>query len=56
MPDQTSTYLGDSVYAEYDGVHVKLRLNHHLAYPVIFLDDHVMEALIEFYKSKTKTA
>jgi len=43
------TYLGDAVYAKYDGYHIKL-VTGSTTEPddVIYLDDQVLGALIEF--------
>lgn len=46
-------YLGDAVYASFDGYHIELRLNDHRSPPVVFLEPAVMDALINYY-FKTK--
>ena len=39
------TYLGDGLYASYDGYQIKLRASHG---PEVFLDDDVLRAFMEF--------
>jgi sulfur transfer complex TusBCD TusB component (DsrH family) len=51
VPD---TYLGDGVYASYDGYHIVLAVNHHNN-KVISLDDDVMEKLIKYHNEINKT-
>lgn len=46
-------YLGDGVYASFDGYHIVLAVNHH-ANRVVALEPDVMEALIEYYKQISK--
>jgi hypothetical protein len=41
-------YIGDGVYASYDGYHVKIAVNHHLNHVVAF-EPMVMELLIGYY-------
>ncbi len=41
-------YLGDGVYATYDGYQIELRLNDHREQPVIYLDPDVMKALVGY--------
>lgn len=42
-------YLGDGVYAEFDGYHILLRVNSHLN-PVAVLESEAMESLYMYYK------
>ena len=44
------TYLGDAVYAYFDGWGIELRLNHHESPCVVYLEPEVGQALIEFYR------
>ena len=45
------TYLGDAVYAKYDGYHIKLVVGSHTnPDAVIYLDDQVAESLVAFIK------
>jgi hypothetical protein len=43
-------YLGDSVYASFDGYHVWLHLNRHDAPPLIALELSVIRALLDYSK------
>jgi len=43
----TNRYLGDGVYASWDGYHVWLAVNEHTN-KVVALDDHVMAALVVY--------
>ena len=43
------TYIGDAVYASFDGFHVKLRTGDGNS-QVIYLDPEVFENLVEFEK------
>ena len=54
-PKQEFTYLGDGVYARYDGYGVMLHINDHLN-PTdrVFLDMDVLKALNNFFASATK--
>lgn len=46
-------YLGDAVYAYFDGYGVELKLNEHTSRCLIYMEPEVMQNLIEFWKSKT---
>jgi hypothetical protein len=41
-------YLGDAVYASFDGYHVELRVHDDRNPPAVFLDDVVCEALKQY--------
>lgn len=41
-------YLGDAVYAHFDGYGVELKLNDHRAECLIYLEPNVLENLIKF--------
>ena len=46
------TYIGDAVYAEWDGFYIILRTNSHLDTDCdqkIYLEDDVMKRLFQFY-------
>jgi hypothetical protein len=43
------TYLGDAVYAFYDGNGIELKLNHHASSCLIYLEPEVIEALGSFW-------
>jgi len=47
-------YLGDAVYGFFDGYGIELRLNHHENQCAVYLEPEVLQALIEFWKSKTE--
>ena len=52
---ETKCYLGDGVYAEYDGYHIVLKANDPInPTDTIYLDSHVAQALIEFHVNITK--
>ncbi len=54
MPQENVTYLGDGVYAEYDGLGVWLRTGDHrvtLCDEKIYLEPQVLEALSQFVKN-----
>lgn len=42
-------YLGDAVYATFDGYQISLRLNDHRNPPAVVLEPSVMDNLIQFY-------
>jgi hypothetical protein len=44
-PTQPATYLGDAVYASFDGYHIWLHLDDHRSRGLIALDPLVFEAL-----------
>ena len=47
------TYLGDGLYAVWDGYQMQLRANDFTnPTDVVYLDEYVMQALIEFYESQ----
>lgn len=47
--EKYSFYLGDGVYASFDGYHVKLAANHHENI-VIALEPEVIQTFIEYLK------
>jgi hypothetical protein len=49
---ENPVYLGDAVYAQYDGNGVELRLNRHDAPVAVYLEPEVLSALIAFWKEK----
>lgn len=48
-PPAAPVYLGDGVYASYDGYHIELRLSDAKSPPVIYLDPTVMKMLNIYY-------
>lgn len=46
--DKHHRYLGDGVYASFDGYHIWLRTGSHDAEPAIALEPAVIEALLEY--------
>lgn len=42
------TYLGDAVYASFDGYHIQLTLNDHRNPPMIAIEPQVYRALREY--------
>ena len=53
---QDTTYLGDAVYATFDGSRIELKLNDHRSPTLIYLEPEVMQALIDFWSSCTAPA
>jgi hypothetical protein len=53
MTEPEIIYLGDGVYAQFDGFHVCLIVNDHRNEPVVYLDPGVMEALNDQYRTWT---
>lgn len=51
---ENTIYLGDAVYARFDGCGIELRLNDHRSECAVYLEPEVMQALIDFWKAKTK--
>jgi len=47
------TYLGDGVYASFDGYHVNLAVNHHENH-VVALEPDVIKNLEEYFKKIRK--
>jgi len=47
MKNSNHVYLGDGVYASFDGYHIKLAVNHHENHAVA-LDPDVMDNLIAY--------
>ena len=46
--DNFASYLGDGVYATDDGHQIELRLDHHEAPVVVYIDEEVWKALIHY--------
>ena len=42
------SYLGDAVYASFDGYHVLLHVNHHENPPAVALEPEVIKALVKY--------
>jgi len=51
-----TVYLGDAVYAHYDGYGIELRLNSHENSFAVYLEPEVTQSLIEFWNSSRKGA
>ncbi len=51
MSEKPNVYLGDGVYATFDGWMIAVKCNCMSEPNTIFLEPQVMERLIEFYKS-----
>lgn len=52
-PPSNSTYIGDAVFAEYDGFGIWLRTGHHRDERCthrIYLEPKVLDNLVRFYK------
>lgn len=47
-------YLGDGVYASFDGYQVWLHVNHHDAPPCVALEPAVIDALCRYYMRMSK--
>jgi hypothetical protein len=55
MGNNNSIYLGDGVYASYDGYHINLAVNHHTN-NVVALDPEVFKALIDYNNMLIRTS
>lgn len=44
-------YLGDGVYASFDGFYIRLHVNSHEAEPCVAIEPDVMRALEDYAKS-----
>lgn len=51
--DKFDRYIGDGVYASFDGYHVNLAVNNHDNI-VVYLDPHVITALIKYFDDVKK--
>jgi len=49
-------YLGDGVYASWDGSQVQLKLNDHRSQPLIFMDGEIIQNLLDFHNGKIDEA
>lgn len=47
-------YLGDGVYASFDGYQVWLHVGHHTNHPVVALEAEVVAALVEYNRDIRK--
>jgi hypothetical protein len=47
-------YLGDGVYAYFDGAGIELRLNHHASPCLLYLEPEILNALQSFWTLATK--
>lgn len=47
-PDVRPVYLGDGLYAGFDGFHITLHLGDHRSPPVAFLEREVFDSLVKF--------
>ena len=54
MADNQATYLGDGVYASFDGFQIWLHLGAHTNPPLIALEPSVLKALND-YNTRIKT-
>jgi hypothetical protein len=48
-------YLGDGVYASWDGYHIVLTTENIETTNTIYLDSFVIKALIEYYRKRNET-
>lgn len=48
-------YLGDAVYAYFDGYGVELRLNDHRSQCAVYLEPDVLQNLINFWTAQQQT-
>lgn len=51
MVDEKIQYIGDGVYAGFDGYHITIRVNDHRTLPVVVFDYHVLKALYLYAKT-----
>lgn len=54
MVEFEKRYLGDGVYASFDGYHVWLHVNHHESPPCVALEPPVIDALNRYFRDVTK--
>lgn len=47
-------YLGDGVYASFDGYQVWLHVNHHEAHPCVALEPAVIDAINRYFRDVTR--
>lgn len=52
---ENPVYIGDGVYAYFDGYGVELRLGRHDAQCAVYLEPEVMASLAEFFEAVRKT-
>src|SRR5258708_4938077 len=48
-------YIGDAIYAHFDGNGIELKLNDHRNQCAVYLEPEVMENLIEFWQANSQT-
>lgn len=53
MSNENATYLGDAVYADFDGYGVNLKLNDHRSESLIYMEPEIIQALVKFYCIQT---
>jgi hypothetical protein len=53
---ENPTYLGDAVYAYFDGNGIELKLDHHASRCLIYLEPEVVEALETFWARVHRTS
>lgn len=54
-PKTSKTYLGDGVYADYDGMHIVLTTDRDGHTDTIYLDDLTVAAFLDYLKRVTTT-
>lgn len=54
MPEFEKRYLGDGVYASFDGYQVWLHVNHHEAPPCVALEPAVIDAINRYFRDATR--
>lgn len=54
MAEFEKRYLGDGVYASFDGYQVWLHVNHHEAPPCVALEPSVIDALNRYFVDVTR--
>lgn len=54
MDEFEKRYLGDGVYASFDGYQVWLHINHHEAPPCAALEPSVIDALNRYFRDMTR--
>lgn len=45
---EKNRYIGDGVYAEFDGYNIILRVDDHKSEPLVYLESSAMSSLIDF--------
>ena len=50
--EKSMAYIGDAIYAKHMGNSIGLKLNDHRSETIVFLDTEVLQALVDFARSR----